>query len=331
MSTWQRYRKQPWAMVGLVFLLGLCLVALLADFIASDKPILIKRGARLYWFPNLRQLPELNALRNDDFRRELTQGTRTRWAWFPLIEVGPKTTNLDRAHLNAPPSRAHWLGTDDTGRDIAARIVHGSRISLFVGVGSVLLYLIVGTAVGFVGGYYRGTFDLLLSRCIDVVLAFPALVLVLAISGLSAAPSVTMTLLAIAMVRWAGVAQLVRGEVLRLSQSPFIFATKNLGASDWRIFLRHVLPNLSGLLSVTATFGVAAAILIEGFISFLGFGGTSISWGVIFAHADLSSLDSWWVATFPGLALFLTVLGYHFVGHGLELALDARSDQRETI
>lgn len=310
-----RHRWSPAARASLVLLVLLVATALLASFLASDLPIFLVRDGRWYVLPNLRHPAELGGMRNAELRAEEREGRRTRFALYPLVELGPETTDL--AQLNRGPSRRHWLGTDDVGRDLLARLIHGTRITLLVGVGAVLLYLFVGAVLGYLSARFPWC-DKVISRLVEVILAFPAMIWVIVITGLTPTPSVWLTALAIAAIKWAGVAQLVRGEVFRLSNEPFVESARALGAGDWRLLRRHVVPHLAGPLAVSATFGVANAILIEGFVSYLGFGGSSVSWGALLAHADLHSTAQWWLAIFPGAALFSAVLLFHFIGEQLQ-------------
>ncbi|MCA9522261.1 MAG: ABC transporter permease [Myxococcales bacterium] len=301
--------------IALVTIGLLGVVALFASCLASDLPLVLKRDGRWYWLPNLFQPAGLASLRNADLRAEKRQGTRTTFALFPPIEQGPESTDL--AQLNRGPSARHFFGTDDVGRDVLARLIHGTRVTLLVGIGAVLLYLLIGGLFGYLAARFR-LWDAVISRLVEVVLAFPAMIWVIVVTGLSPTPSVWLTALAIAAIKWAAIAQIVRGEIFRLENEPFVQSARALGSGDARLLLRHLLPHLVGPLAVSATFGVANAILIEGFVSYLGFGGSSVSWGALLAHADLHSTDQWWLAAFPGVALFAAVLAFHAIGESLQ-------------
>jgi peptide/nickel transport system permease protein len=239
------------------------------------------------------------------------------------------TTN-DPAVTFAPPSWDHPLGTDQLGRDMLSRIIHGTRISLIVGVTSVLLALFVGVPLGMVAGYYGGRSDMLIMRVMDLILAFPIYLLAIILmiiftptAGLMGAMKVTG---AIAIVRIPIYARLVRGSVLSLKEKEFVEACRALGVGNSSIIFRHVLPNCLAPIIVTTTLGIATSIIVEATLSFLGLGTQppTPSWGwdlkanIAFIQANA------WLSLFPGLAIFVTVLGFNLFGDGLRDALDPR-------
>ena len=228
------------------------------------------------------------------------------------------------------PSRAHWLGTDQFGRDMLSRIIHGSRISLAVGLSSVLLAIFVGVPLGIVGGFYGGKVDTLIMRAMDLVLAFPVFLLAIVImimftptAGLLGAMKI---ILAIGIVRVPIYARLVRGSVLSIKEKEYVEACHALGQRDPKILLRHILPNCMAPIIVTGTLSIATAIIVEASLSFLGLGTQppTPSWGW-----DLKANVAWiqqtpWLALGPGFAIFITVLGFNLFGDGLRDALDPR-------
>jgi peptide/nickel transport system permease protein len=230
----------------------------------------------------------------------------------------------------ASPSWDHPLGTDQMGRDMLSRIVHGTRISLIVGVSSVLLALFVGVPLGMLAGYYGGRSDMLIMRVMDLILAFPIYLLAIILmiiftptAGLMGAMKVTG---AIAIVRIPIYARLVRGSVLSLKEKEFVEACRALGVRNGSIIFRHVLPNCLAPIIVTTTLGIATSIIVEATLSFLGLGTQppTPSWGwdlkanIAFIQANA------WLSLFPGLAIFVTVLGFNLFGDGLRDALDPR-------
>ncbi|HEU4990089.1 MAG TPA: ABC transporter permease [Gemmatimonadaceae bacterium] len=233
--------------------------------------------------------------------------------------------------LRAPllaPSGAHWLGTDVQGRDVWARLVYGARISLAVGVFSQAIALALGLVLGLTAGYYGRWFDELVMRLADVTLAFPTLLLLIALVA-ALQPSLTIVFLTIGFVGWAAMARLVRAQVLVVRELEFVQASRALGARDWRVMARHVLPSVLAPVVIAATLGIAAAIMAESSLSFLGLGvqPPTPSWGAMIADArDLAQLQSApWTSVAPGLAIGLTVLAFNLLGDALRDALDPRS------
>jgi ABC-type dipeptide/oligopeptide/nickel transport system permease subunit len=240
-------------------------------------------------------------------------------------------TAIDLAGALRPPSGAHWLGTDVQGRDVWARLVHGARVSLAVGVLSQVISLALGVALGLVAGYYGRRTDDLVMRLADVTLAFPTLLLLIAMAA-AFEPSLTTVFVTIGVVGWAGMARLVRGQVLVVRQLEYVQAERALGAGDARILVRHVLPNVIAPVVIAATLGVAGAIMAEAALSFLGLGvqPPTPSWGAMIADGrDLAQLRrAPWTSLFPGLAIGAAVLGFNLVGDALRDALDPRTVRR---
>jgi peptide/nickel transport system permease protein len=243
---------------------------------------------------------------------------------MPLIPYSPIESTPDQF---SPPTWKHLCGTDSTGRDIAARMLHGARTSLSIGFVAQSIALLVGVTLGGLAGYYRGWIDILVCRFIEIMDCFPPLLLILVAISLFASQNNMFYIMAvIGLTSWTSLARLVRGEFLRLSSQPFPQAAQALGASDFRVIVRHLLPNALGPILVSATFGVASAILIESSLSFLGFGmqAPTPSWGDILSDARRYIDFAWWLAFFPGLAILITIMSYNFVGEGLRDAVDPR-------
>lgn len=244
--------------------------------------------------------------------------------------LAPLITPYDPGHLDAwhvllPPNSEHWFGTDELGRDVFTRVIYGARISLKVGFVAVGIAVVIGTIVGLFAGFYGGVIDSLLMRLVDIMLCFPAFFLILAVIAMLE-PSIWYIMIIIGLTGWMGVARLVRAEVLTLREREFVQAACCLGASDTRIIFRHILPNALSPVIVTATLGVAGAILTESALSFLGIGvqPPTPSWGNILTAGKDYIEFAWWLSLFPGLAILLTVLAYNLLGEGLRDALDPR-------
>ena len=224
-----------------------------------------------------------------------------------------------------PPSSRYYLGTDQLGRDVFSRMLHGSRISLTVGFIAVAISIFIGVLVGATAGYYGGWVDSFLMRFVDTMLCFPSFFLILTIVALLG-PDIKNIMIVIGITSWEGTARFVRAEFLSLRERDFVQAARSLGVRDLRIIFRHILPNALAPVFVTATLGVASAILIEASLSFLGFGvqPPAPSWGNILTEGRTYIFDSWWLTVFPGLAILIAVLSFNLVGDGLRDALDPR-------
>jgi peptide/nickel transport system permease protein len=262
--------------------------------------------------------PELYTMDFDDIKRDKSVALL-----MPAVPYSPIATALDNSFQS--PSSAHWMGTDNLGRDVFARMLHGAGISLKIGLIAVGIALFIGVVVGAMAGFYGGVADMLLSRVIEVVICFPILFLILAVI-VFLPPSIYNIMIVIGITRWTEIARYTRGEFMRIKGQEFSEAAKALGASDRKIIFRHILPNSLAPVLVTATFGIANAILIEAALSFLGLGiqPPTPSWGGILSTGRQYIEFAWWLATFPGLAIFATVTAYNLVGEGLRDATDPK-------
>jgi peptide/nickel transport system permease protein len=252
----------------------------------------------------------------------------------PWIAPYPADTS-DFTNLLADPSRAHLLGTDELGRDVFSRLVWGSRASIQAGVFATLLAALFAVPIGMVAGYYRGWIDSVLSRIMDIQLAFPVLLLAI---GLGAAcsikgcfggilqPGLPVVVFVISLAQWPYMARIIRGQTLSLREKEFVEAARSLGASNRRIIFRELLPNLVAPIIVYSTILVPTNILFEAALSFLGVGvqPPTPSWGAMISEATSIFDIAWWFMLFPGLALLLTVLAFNLVGDGLQDALNPR-------
>ena len=224
-----------------------------------------------------------------------------------------------------PPSAQHVLGTDDIGRDVLSRIIYGARISLRVSLLSMSIGLVVGTLVGVIAGYFGGIIDTLMMRLTDVFLAFPLLLLAIALVA-ALGPSENSAFLALGVVTWPYVARLARGQALSLKNYEYITAARAIGASNYRIVISHMLPNMLTPLIVYGTLTIANIILAESALSFLGLGAQppTPSWGGMLADTRSFLLSAPWLPTYPGIAIFLASLGFNLLGDGLRDALDVK-------
>jgi peptide/nickel transport system permease protein len=223
------------------------------------------------------------------------------------------------------PSFQHYLGTDQLGRDVFSRMLYGSQISLSVGFVAVGISILIGILVGAMAGYKGGWVDSLLMRFVDIMLSFPSFFLILTVVAILR-PNIYNVMIVIGITSWEGTARFVRAEFLSLRERDYVQAARALGVKDRRIIFRHILPNALAPVFVTASLGVASAILIEAGLSFLGFGvqPPAPSWGNILTEGRTYIFDAWWLTVFPGLAILITVLSFNLFGEGLRDALDPR-------
>jgi peptide/nickel transport system permease protein len=301
----------------------LFLVALFADFLANNKPYYLSYRDQAY-FPIFRsylvraglgQWPK--ELLNVDFKK--LEGSA---AVFPLVPY--LSTDID---LTAPfenPSPKHWLGTDRLGRDVLAGMIHGSRVSLSIGFVAVGIAVLIGITLGAIAGYFGSWIDLVISRLFEIMLAIPTFFLLITVAALLP-PSIYLTMLIIGATSWVGIARFTRNEFLKIRSLDYVTSALALGVSNRKVMFKHILPNALAPVIVSVVLGVAGAILVESSLSFLGIGVPAelVTWGSIL-HEASSATFAWWLAVFPGLAIFITVLAYYLVGEGLREVLDPR-------
>ena len=317
----REFRRSWLAKLGLVLVLGIVLVAVFAPFVAPHNP----NAQRL----NESQLPPVG------FSKTVQTSNST------FVDGEIQITNETRT-IAANPK--YPLGTDALGRDMLSRVVYGARTSLLVGVLGTLLAAVIGVTVGLFAGYHRGYTDDTLMRIADISLAFPSLVLAIALIGLwgraavrvpdpfvvfGAAPGMPESfvlpgtvIVVVGLVNWVWFARVARGEALSIRQQEYVKAAKALGASDTRTIVRHVLPNAVTPILVLGTIQIAAIILLESALSFLGFSGTTLSWGFDISQGRDYLASSWWISTMPGIAIVLAVVGINLLGDWLRDALD---------
>lgn len=226
-----------------------------------------------------------------------------------------------------PPQWSHPLGTDWLGRDIWSRVAHGARVSLQVGLMVEAIAVVIGVWVGALAAYYGGVFDTLLMRLTDIFMAFPSLVLAIALMAVFQQPGLLNVIVVLSVLGWTPIARVVRGSVLGTKEQDFVHAIRAMGAGHGRVLFRHILPNCFAPIIVTATIGIAGNIVAEAGLSFLGFGTQppTVSWGTMLAQGRNYLTVKPWVCIFPGLALMLTVLGFNLFGDGLRDVFDPRT------
>lgn len=323
---WRGVLRERRAVFGMAVIGLLAALALTADFVANDKPYYIEIEGESH-FPvlidyqvwlGLRQWPA--PLANQRFAKLAASADVVLWPPIPYSATVPDISG----DVFEPPSAAHWLGTDGLGRDVAAGLIHGIRVSLTIGLVVVAIQASIGVLLGGIAGYYGGPADLLLSRIFEVMLGIPTFFLIITVAAVFK-PSIYLIMVILGLTGWVGIARLIRSEFLRVRAMDYVAAAQSLGARDTRIMLRHILPNAIAPVLVSMSFGVASAILTESGLSFLGIGVPAhvVTWGSILAVAQ-SNTTAWWLAVFPGAAIFVTVTAYNLLGDGLRDALDPR-------
>jgi peptide/nickel transport system permease protein len=246
-------------------------------------------------------------------------------AAVPSLVTDRDPNRIDILRILAPPSAEHPLGTDELGRDVLSRMVHGARISLEVGFVATGIATAIGLVVGLIAGFYGRWVDGVLMRFVDIMLCFPSFFLILAVIAFLG-PSIINIMVVIGLTHWMGAARLIRAETLSLKERDFVAAARAQGAGNLRIIFRHILPNALAPVLVWATLGVAGAILVESSLSFLGIGvqPPTPSWGNILTAGKDNIEFAWWLSVYPGLAILVTVLGYYLLGEGIQDAADPR-------
>ncbi len=228
-----------------------------------------------------------------------------------------------------PPSVGHPLGTDDLGRDVLARVLLATHISLLIGFIAVGISVVIGVTLGSISGYFGGWIDAIIMRFVDIMLSIPTFFLVLTVAAL-VRPNIWYIAIVIGLTRWMATSRLVRAEFLTLRETDYVQAARATGAPHLRIIFRHILPNALPPVFVSAVLGVAGAILYEASLSYLGFGvqPPDPSWGNIIAGGKQYILDAWWLIVFPGMAIFITTLAFYLTGEGMRIALDPKETKQ---
>jgi peptide/nickel transport system permease protein len=323
-----QFKKNRIAVYALYTVYFLFAVAIFADVLANDKPLYANYKGTTY-FPVLKQyLADLGISRWSpdlvmaDWKALETSGDVKSSVWPPIRY---SESDEDLANTLAAPSKDHLFGTDGIGRDVLSGMIHGSRIALSIGFVSMFFALLIGILLGALAGFYGGWVDIVISRLIEAVLTLPLFFLIITIVAMVQEGSIWLIMVIIGLTGWTGIARFTRSEFLRVRNLDFVSAATALGFKDARIVFRHVLPNSLAPVLVSAAFGIAAAILTEAGLSFLGFGvpPTVVTWGSLLNDAR-NDIHAWWLAVFPGFAIFLAVVAYNLVGDGLRDALDPR-------
>jgi peptide/nickel transport system permease protein len=322
-NVWKQFKHKPVALVGFYLVCFLAFMAVFADFLANDKPYYLSYKGKSY-FPVFRSY--LVGARFTQWPAELLNVEYKKLdgatAIFPPIPYRP--TNIDLFAPYETPSKDHWFGTDKLGRDIMAGMIHGARISLSIGFVAVGIAVVIGVILGAIAGYFGSWVDLVISRLFEVMLAIPTFFLLITVAAIFP-PSIFLTMAIIGSTSWVGIARFTRNEFLRIRNLDYVTSAIALGVPDRTVMFKHILPNALAPVIVSVVLGIAGAILVESALSFLGIGVPAelVTWGSIL-HEASGATFAWWLAVFPGAAIFITVLSYYLVGEGLREVLDPR-------
>ena len=347
---WKRLKQHTTGMVGLVVVLGIVFGACTAPVVANDKPVvavykgeLVAPALKSYvdsWVPWRSIRYELKSFELGDgwypfgdFYPQLDGQTWKQvadtedmgFAIWPLVRWNPNKFDADSLKLEPREDPTHWLGTDDQGRDVLARMIHGTVVAMLVGIVAMGIAVSIGVTLGLIAGFLGGWTDIVLSRLTEVVMCFPRFFLIIAVIAFLE-PSIVNIMAVIGLVGWTQMFRLVRGEVLKVRSLDYVVAARALGLTRVRIMFKHVLPNSVAPVFVAAAFGVANAVLLETSLSFLGFGDPSQpSWGeIVYQGRAYVTQGLWHLTVFPGIAIFVTLTAFNLFGQGLRDAMDPK-------
>ena len=332
-DTWNRYRTFKLGIVGLAIAGTLFFMAIFAPALANDEPLVCKYDGKLYApaiVESIQNIPFAKKIirKSRPFRfesfvfKENFNPERGDWAVWPPVPFGP--IELASTPLQAPGG-AHWLGTDESGRDVLSRLVHGAGVSMKVGFISMGIAAFIGILLGAAAGYAGGWIDMVISRLIEVVMCFPVFFIILAVLAWLP-PRIEYVMVVIGLVRWVGIARYTRAEVMKLRDSDFALAARSLGAGPLRIVFRHLVPNAMAPILVSITFGIATAVLIEAGLSWLGFGvqPPQPSWGTLLRSGYENLFTAPHLIPPACIAIFLAVLSFNLIGDTLRDVIDPR-------
>ena len=319
----RQFRKNRPAVISIYVIISIFFLAIFADIIANDKPLTCSLNGKRY-FPVFKEYSVKIGFSN--WQKEIQNADWKNLDYdsviWPIVPYLP--TSLDYTARFHSPRPGHWLGTDQIGRDVLSGMIHGTRTALAVGLISMGIAIIIGLVLGSVAGFYGGIIDIIVQRAIEIMMTIPTFFLIITVVAFYPGGGIWLIMVIIGLTSWPGVARFTRAEFLKVRNMDYVIAAQALGYNAQRTIFRHVLPNAIAPVLVIAVFGIASAILTESGLSFLGFGSASnVSWGSILSVAR-GATYAWWMAVFPGTAIFITVTIYNLVGEGLRDAMDPR-------
>lgn len=316
----RRFARHPLARAGMLMFACVAMCAVFADALASDLPLACRWHGTVYLAPWITRPTALGQAGCASLRATQWRGD---WLVAPLVEHGPRMTDSSIGPLARPGTPGHPLGTDALGRDVFARLVHGARTTLTVGIGATTLLVALGVGLGAIAGFAGGAIDGIVARAVEALTAIPSLVLAIVVSGLH--PSSVTLFWTLGLTRWTELARVVRAEVISTERTDFVLATRALGASPVRVFLSHILPNALSSAIVAAAFGVASFVAAEASVDFLlglrAASDAAPSWAEMMAEAR-GHPRAWWLVALPAGSLLTVLVSFHLVGEAARSVLD---------
>ena len=328
LKRWRIFKSRKTSWVSLWLFLFFLLLSLTAEFWSNSKPLILHyQGA--FYFPILKTYPpETFSIKNQHLTdyRELKLNKED-WALWPFVEWNPLESNLTVKKFPSPPSSSNWLGTDDRGRDVLARLLYGYRYSISFALCVWLFSYTIGILLGALMGYFGSLTDIIGQRLVEIMDALPFLIILMALTTVVGRSFIFMILF-VALFSWAPISFYMRAEFLRLRKQPFVEASRSLGKGHWGLILKQILPNALTPIITFSPFALAGFIGSLAILDYLGFGlvPPTPSWGELFSQAEKHVTTAWWLALFPSVALFSALLSLTFIGNGLRDAFDPKEN-----
>jgi microcin C transport system permease protein len=324
LKRYRRFKSKTSSVLALWFIVVITFFSVTAEFWANNKPIVMRHKGKIY-FPVVIQYPSSEFEQQDTIIPNYREITPDGWAIWPIVKWDPYETNSAVEQFPSGPSSDNWLGTDDRGRDIFTRLLYGYRYSVSYGVAVWLLSFLIGTVLGGIMGYAGGNIDLLGQRLVEVFSTVPQFFLLIIIISIFQ-PSLWMLIAISAVFGWIMISYYIRAEFLKLRKREFVEAARALGSSHSRLLFKHLLPNSMGPIITFSPFVIAGNIAALASLDFLGFGlpPPTPSWGELLAQAQKYFTVAWWLAVYPSLALFFTLVLFGLVGEGVRDAYDPK-------
>ena len=326
---WNIFKSRKISWYSLWLFLFFLFISLTAEFWSNSKPLLLYYQGSLYVPFTKNYLPEEFNLKNQhrtDYRNlKFNDGD---WVVWPLISWDPYESNLDVEYFPSPPSRINWFGTDDRGRDVLSRLLYGYRYSMMFAVSVWLFSYVIGSLLGGLMGYFGGLVDIVGQRFVEIIESLPQLVVLITLSVVLGR-SFSFLVVFFSLITWTGIAAYMRAEFLRLRKMAFVESSRAMGRTHGGVIFKHILPNALNPLITFSPFHLAGLISFLAVLDYLGFGlvPPTPSWGELLAQAERHITTAWWLALFPSLALFLTLLLLVFIGNGIRDAFDPKESR----
>ena len=328
LKRWRVFKSRKTSWISLWFFVFFLFLSLTAEFWSNSKPLILSYQGSLY-FPVIKNYPPQALGIEDEYivnYKQLSLEEKD-WVIWPLIKWDPYETNASLDQIPGPPSSSNWLGTDDRGRDVLSRLLYGYRYSISFALCVWILSYLIGTLLGALMGYFGGVIDIISQRLVEILDALPFLVILITLTTVLGRSFIFMTVF-VAFFSWASLSFYMRAEFLRLRKRSFVEASRALGRSNWNIILKHILPNALNPIITFSPFALAGFISTLAILDYLGFGlmPPTPSWGELLNQAEQNLTTAWWLAFYPSLCLFSTLLSLTFIGNGVRESFDPKSN-----